>query len=235
MQKKKFIQSFRTKKMIQLIALLVLELAYVVTLTISPALGTKLYENPTIFLLSMLSWMLAIYNLAWLLYDFYKLRTFAEESHALNRAAYLDDLTGIPNRHGMDVALETYESPEMLARCACFMVTISNLVEVNSRLGHNVGDVMLKDFSVILENVGDRYGIVGRNGGNEFMMLMNDGTPAHMDKFLEELKGQLCEYNEEHSNAPLLIRYSYVLNSDLHAEYFPQLLTATYNRLHGNP
>ena len=109
-QKKKFVKTFRNTKTVQLILLLLLEAAYVLVLTLNPALGTKLFEDRTLFILCTLSWILALFNLIWLLYDFYKLRTFAEESHALNRAAFLDHLTGIPNRHGLDVVFETYDS-----------------------------------------------------------------------------------------------------------------------------
>ena len=109
-QKKKFVKTFRNTKTVQLILLLLLETAYVLVLTLNPALGTKLFEDRTLFILCTLSWILALFNLIWLLYDFYKLRTFAEESHALNRAAFLDHLTGIPNRHGLDVVFETYDS-----------------------------------------------------------------------------------------------------------------------------
>ena len=218
-QKKKFVKTFRNTKTVQLILLLLLETAYVLVLTLNPALGTKLFEDRTLFILCTLSWILALFNLIWLLYDFYKLRTFAEESHALNRAAFLDHLTGIPNRHG-------------LAHVACYMVTITNLKEINQTMGHVVGDQMLKDFSGILESVGDAFGVVGRNGGNEFLMIVNHGSHDTMEYFIESLNQQLKEYNEEHSNAPIQIQYAYILNEEAHAEYFSTLLTETYNKLH---
>lgn len=231
-QKKKFIKTFRNTKTVQLVLLLLLESAYVLVLTLHPALGTQLFENRTLFILCTLSWILALFNLVWLLYDFYKLRTFAEESHALNRAAFLDHLTGIPNRHGLDVVFETYDSPESLEHVACYMVTITNLKEINQTMGHVVGDQMLKDFSGILESVGDAFGVVGRNGGNEFLMIINHGSHDTMDYFIESLAQQLKEYNEEHSNAPIQIKYAYILNEEAHAEYFSTLLTETYNKLH---
>lgn len=231
-QKKKFVKTFRNTKTVQLILLLLLETAYVLVLTLNPALGTKLFEDRTLFILCTLSWILALFNLIWLLYDFYKLRTFAEESHALNRAAFLDHLTGIPNRHGLDVVFETYDSPESLAHVACYMVTITNLKEINQTMGHVVGDQMLKDFSGILESVGDAFGVMGRNGGNEFLMIVNHGSHDTMEYFIESLNQQLKEYNEEHSNAPIQIQYAYILNEEAHAEYFSTLLTETYNKLH---
>lgn len=99
-------------------------------------------------------------------------------------------------------------------------------------MGHVVGDQMLKDFSGILESVGDAFGVVGRNGGNEFLMIVNHGSHDTMEYFIESLNQQLKEYNEEHSNAPIQIQYAYILNEEAHAEYFSTLLTETYNKLH---
>ena len=200
-QKKKFVKSFRNTKTVQLILLLLLETAYVLILTLHPSLGTRLFEDRTLFILCTLSWI-------------------------------LDHLTGIPNRHGLDVVFETYDSPESLAHVACYMVTITNLKEVNQTMGHVVGDQMLKDFSGILESVGDAFGVVGRNGGNEFLMIVNHGSHDTMEYFIESLNQQLKEYNEEHSNAPIQIQYAYILNEEAHAEYFSTLLTETYNKLH---
>ena len=121
---------------------------------------------------------------------------------------------------------------ESLAHVACYMVTITNLKEINQTMGHVVGDQMLKDFSGILESVGDAFGVVGRNGGNEFLMIVNHGSHDTMEYFIESLNQQLKEYNEEHSNAPIQIQYAYILNEEAHAEYFSTLLTETYNKLH---
>lgn len=76
MRNKKFVKTFRNTKTVQLILLLLLEAAYVLVLTLHPALGTQLFENRTLFILCTLSWILALFNLVWLLYDFYKCCTF---------------------------------------------------------------------------------------------------------------------------------------------------------------
>ena len=63
-------KTFRNTKTVQLVLLLLLEAAYVLVLTLNPALGTKLFEDRTLFILCTLSWILALFNLIWLLYDF---------------------------------------------------------------------------------------------------------------------------------------------------------------------
>lgn len=55
MRNKKFVKTFRNTKTVQLVLLLLLEAAYVLVLTLHPALGTQLFENRTLFILCTLS------------------------------------------------------------------------------------------------------------------------------------------------------------------------------------
>lgn len=232
MKEKKFVKVFRTTKIIQLCLLLILELAFFIILVTHPALGKNIYNNPTLFLLCAITWVLMIFSLICLFLDFYQMRSFAKESHALNRVAYLDNLTGIPNRHGLDVVFQTYDTPESMATVGCFMVTIDNLKAINESLGHQTGDLLIQNFCSILEETGDGFGVVGRNGGNEFILVVNNCTDAIMKQFIKHLEKQISEYNTEHTVAPLQLKYTYILNVEEHAQAFTHLLTATYNKLH---
>ena len=232
MKEKKFVKVFRTIKIVELCVLLVLEGIFFIILMTNSTMSKELFSNRTLFTICVFTWILMIYNLLCLLYDFFQLRSFAEESHALNRAAYLDNLTGIPNRHGLDVVFQTYDTPESLANVGCFMVTIDNLKKINEAKGHQPGDMMIQHFCSIFEEAGDSFGVVGRNGGNEFVLVINNCTDETMNQFVNTLNEQIAEYNMEYTAAPLHIKYTYVLNSTEHADAFTQLLTATYNQLH---
>lgn len=232
MLEKKFVKVFRIAKIIQLCFLLVLEVVFFIILFCNPSLSKELYSNRALFILCSCTWLLMLFNLFCLLYDFCQLRHFTEESHALNRVAFLDNLTGIPNRHGLDVVFQTYDSPESLAMVGCFMVTISNLKETNETLGHQTGDAMIQQFCSIFEEIGDTFGVVGRNGGNEYILVINNCTDRLMKQFIEVLEGQIAEYNLSCAKAPIQIQYAYVLNTEEQATAFTQLLTATYNKLH---
>ena len=232
MKEKKFVKIFRTTKIIQLCLLFILEISFFIILVTHPALGKNLYNNPTLFILSSITWILMIFSLICLFIDFYQMRRFAVESHALNRAAYLDNLTGIPNRHGLDVVFQTYDTPESMASVGCFMVTIDNLKTINESLGHQTGDLLIQNFCSIFEETGDSFGVVGRNGGNEFILVINNCTDVRMNQFIKNLETQITEYNAEHTVAPLQLNYTYILNSEEHAQAFTHLLTATYNKLH---
>lgn len=232
MQEKKFVKTFRIAKIIQFSVLLVIEAAFFIILICNPSMSRQLFSDHTLFVLCTATWILMLFSLFCILHDFLTLRSFAEESHALNKVAYLDNLTGIPNRHGLDTVFQTYDTPASLEKVGCFMVTLDNLKSTNETLGHQTGDMMLQHFSSILEDVGDDYGVVGRNGGNDFVLVCSNGTHEHMDSFIKSLNEQVAEYNKEHTIAPLRIAYTYILNEEKHFEVFTQLLTATYNQLH---
>lgn len=232
MKEKELVKTLRTAKVIQLCVLLILETIFFLILVMHPALGKNLYTDPTIFTLCSITWILMIFSLLCLFFDLCQLRGITREAHELNRAVYLDNLTGIPNRHGLDAVFMTYDTPQSLASVGCFMVTISNLKSINQEKGHRTGDLLLQSFSSIFEEVGDSYGVVGRNGGNDFLLVLNNCSEIVINEFIEKLNLKVTSYNQEHSLVPLDIRYAYLLNSDIHADSFIQLLTATHNKLH---
>ncbi|MDY5775954.1 MAG: GGDEF domain-containing protein [Lachnospiraceae bacterium] len=232
MYEEKFVKFFRVAKIIQLIVLLIIEAFFFLILVCNPSIIKLLYRSKPIFLLCATIWVLMIFYLICLIYDFSKLRSFALESHALNKEAYLDDLTGIPNRHGLDVIFRTYDTPESIQTIGCYMVTIENLMSINDTLGRQTGDTMIQVFSSILEKVGDTFGIVGRNGGNEFICIINQCTNEIISQFTNCLNAEVETYNLEHSSAPIHLHSAYVLNSETQFSSFPELLVATYNKLY---
>lgn len=232
MQEKNFAKSFRLAKIVQLCVMLLIDVLVILILVCNPEIGSQLYSDKTLLTLSAIIWVLILFNLACILHDFYKLKSFAEESHALNKAAYLDNLTGIPNRSGLDTAFKTYDSPESMKEVGCFMGSIANIRQINETQGHPAGDRMILDFCSFFEEVGDRYGFVGRNSGNEYVMVMDHCTPDKMQCFIDDISEHIAHYNAEHKDTPIDLQYTYLLNTDENAETFAKLLTATYNKLH---
>uniref|UniRef100_UPI004055D701 GGDEF domain-containing protein n=1 Tax=Acetatifactor sp. TaxID=1872090 RepID=UPI004055D701 len=232
MQEKNFVKSFRTVKVVQLCILLVLDITSILLLICNPSIGKQIFPDKVLLILCAIIWILMLNGLGWLFYDFYKIKSFAEESHALNKVAYLDHLTGIPNRHGLDAVFKTYDSPKSLTEVGCLMGTIANLPSINDTQGHAVGDLMILDFCNIFEEVGDNFGFVGRNGGNEYIMVADHCTHDTMQNFIHCLNERIVQYNTTHEKAPIDFQYTYLLNTETKAQAFTQLLTATYNKLH---
>lgn len=177
-------------------------------------------------------WLLFVSTLFFLLYDFFKLRTFDTERQTLNKVAYIDKLTGLPNRHGLDAIFQTYNSPESIANMGCYMAVIDNLGDTNETLGYEAGSVLIKQFSSILNKLNNDSGIVGRNGGNEFISIINNCNQESMEAYVANVNKKIDKYNEDNSTAPIVIKYSYVVNQNENNISFTQLIASVYKKLH---
>ncbi|MBV1917034.1 MAG: EAL domain-containing protein [Sphingomonadaceae bacterium] len=93
-----------------------------------------------------------------------------------SRLAEYDSLTGLANRHRMNMRLDGILASYKAAKrsCALMMLDLDRFKHVNDTLGHQAGDQLLKDVAERLHNiVGDR-GEVGRIGGDEFQIILPD-------------------------------------------------------------
>lgn len=92
----------------------------------------------------------------------------------LQRLAIIDELTGLYNRrHFFEVARLEFERARRYRRpLSIIMVDIDHFKQVNDRLGHLVGDQVLRVVAQrCLENMRESD-VVGRYGGEEFIMLL---------------------------------------------------------------
>lgn len=225
------IQAFYKRKIVQLIFLIILEVLFVAILFANPELKNNVFTNSGLFTLCLLTWLLCLMALISLFYDIYQLRGFSVTNRQLQQLAYLDNKTGIPNRTSLDILFKSFNTKEALQNVGCCLFTIDNLNLFNESAGRDAGDEMIQSFCTILEETGERYGFVGRNGGNEFIMIVNNCTEEMIEHFYETLDNRLKLYNEENPKAPILIKRAYTINTNEQLDSFSRLLTATYNKL----
>jgi diguanylate cyclase (GGDEF)-like protein len=90
-------------------------------------------------------------------------------------SAMIDGLTGLLNRTGFDaVAAETLEETRRLGQpVSALSCDIDAFRRLNERYGHEAGDRALKNLAEVLEeSIGRRSAILGRQGGDEFAILL---------------------------------------------------------------
>jgi diguanylate cyclase (GGDEF)-like protein len=111
-------------------------------------------------------------------------------------AASYDVLTALPNRRSVlsavDAALE--RSRKRNTSVALLFVDLDNFKSVNDQHGHLVGDRILKHAAERLSRGIRAMDIVGRIGGDEFVVLLEDmGVDARMyaERVAESLKAAL--------------------------------------------
>jgi diguanylate cyclase (GGDEF)-like protein/PAS domain S-box-containing protein len=99
---------------------------------------------------------------------------------AAHELASRDSVTGLLNRRGLDGALAgLLNSPNPESRqLAVLLVDLDYFKAVNDTYGHAAGDLVLGEVANVLSAAVRRTDIVGRVGGDEFVVLLpgNEGT-----------------------------------------------------------
>ena len=149
--------------------------------------------------------------------------------------AYLDHLTGLPNRYSCDLLIESFNNPQRLPMAGFMLMKLGNLDSTNDENGHDNGNWLISEFSTILEDVSANFGYVGRNGGNEFIILIENCDSTAADMFLLELTKRIHGYNEMNVGTPIEVAYSKVLNCDENVENISDLISLGYKKIREMP
>jgi diguanylate cyclase len=113
-----------------------------------------------------------------LMYGYAALLTsnWEHERRRLLRMSRVDELTGLHNLRALQEQLPTWLGPAARTgrRMAVMMMDVDSFKQVNDRLGHGVGNELLKEVANLLRfavRVGDEP---FRFGGDEFVLLLSD-------------------------------------------------------------
>ena len=140
--------------------------------------------------LTIIVWILAIRT--WILQRAVTRRTAAlrRTSERLRQLATTDELTGLHNRRFFlnrwnwehDRATR-YQRP-----LACLMVDVNGFKQVNDALGHQVGDLVLKDVAKELRAALRQSDILARFGGDEFVIALPETSMAQAESVADKLR-----------------------------------------------
>lgn len=224
------IQSFRKKKFFQLSLFILLEFFFFLVLILNKALFNAFFASILGIVCFCILVVFFLLSIVYLLFDLKHMNQLIHVSKKWEDLAYRDQ-SGIHNRYSLDLLFRSYSTPESLENVGCCLFTIKNLDEINKSAGREAGDAVIRDFCSILDESGAKYGYVGRNGGNEFIIVLENCTKATMSLIYASLDKRLHFYNERHPKLPIKINRAFTLNSKENCTSFFGLLSATYSKL----
>jgi diguanylate cyclase (GGDEF)-like protein len=96
----------------------------------------------------------------------------------LEQLASFDTLTGLPNRRLLQDRLEQalLRSTRNRVSMALMFIDLDGFKEVNDTLGHDVGDLLLREVALRLADCARASDTIGRFGGDEFLIVLEDAV-----------------------------------------------------------
>jgi diguanylate cyclase (GGDEF)-like protein len=127
-----------------------------------------------------------------------RIQQLAAELHLANRRlrqlARTDELTGLRNRRGLKLALarELRRAQRYGGALSLIAFDVDHFKQVNDRWGHAVGDRVLEEVARVLEGGSRRVDVVGRSGGEEFMVVAPETPLTIAVAVAERLREQVA-------------------------------------------
>lgn len=123
------------------------------------------------------------------------------KTEMLEKLAFLDGLTGIPNRRGLEANLtkEWGRAKRTGSPLSVLMIDIDHFKTFNDHYGHGAGDECLRKVAQGLKSGLMRPGdFIGRYGGEEFTVILPDCDKAGASLVAEHLRERIATLNISH-------------------------------------
>lgn len=106
-----------------------------------------------------------------------------ESEKTIERMAYFDDVTRLPNRHmfKLDVQRVLETAQEENGKFAIIMLDLDRFKQINDTFGHSIGDSLLNQIAERLNSAVDENLRLYRFGGDEFLFLFSMNGDGGME------------------------------------------------------
>jgi diguanylate cyclase (GGDEF)-like protein/PAS domain S-box-containing protein len=113
----------------------------------------------------------------------------------LENMANTDSLTGLSNRQSfLHRAEKEFSRARRYARpLATVMIDVDHFKDINDRYGHAAGDIVLREVSAICQCSLRGSDLLGRVGGEEFVLLLPDTPQSNAIYVAERMREQLAK------------------------------------------
>lgn len=139
-------------------------------------------------------------------------RSLEKAQYNLKNAARIDNLTGLNNRSVfMEVIRHKIENND---KFALVLYDIDHFKTINDTLGHNNGDIVLKELSMRTVRLCDKKLSIYRLGGDEFTAIIDSEDKEEITKYVEQIQNAFKQ--------PFLLeKKEYEVHSSIGVAMFP--------------
>lgn len=138
-------------------------------------------------------------------------RELESANRDLERLTLIEPLTELLNRRGLQQALS--REVQHLGRnngigSAVLVIDLDDFKQINEKLGHAVGDVVLKEIGRRLRSSVRAVDYVGRLGGDEFMLVLPETDSAEVTRVAERIRLAVATAIIQHSSGTVTLTAS---------------------------
>jgi diguanylate cyclase (GGDEF)-like protein len=133
-----------------------------------------------------------------------------KEEDELKRRANRDGLTGVYNKHYLNLYLENEERKNKTDKrkrgpYTVIYADLDLLKEANDTFGHEAGDILLRKMTQVFQDNTRHEDIIARVGGDEFVIILPHSGPEEGEVLINRFRRQCEEWNisrQESDNFP---------------------------------
>ena len=156
-------------------------------------------------------------------FELFRALQFAAQNRVLQTKVYKDEATGLPNKNKCEELLNREDPIPAGEQVAVCVFDLNNLRTINNTMGHEKGDEYIHNFAQELRTAVPEDQFVGRDGGDEFLMILRGMDHTAVRHCLQQVRHHIQDYSAHHPEMPLSYAVGYGLSTDLEAPTMREL------------
>lgn len=148
-----------------------------------------------------------------------------QKQEVLRKMSCVDILTDVANRTQCNKEIEELKEKGQ-KDFTVILFDLNYLKHINERFGHEMGDGYIYEFAQILKYSFEDCYLLGRMGGDEFMVVLEKDDMGREKEYLDKVQAYTEEYNVDKDKA---IRISYAVGSASSTSREPMDFWAVYD------